>query len=732
MYTVPSAFKPFQNNRSIGCERHIIIAISDIDYLYGTTEISGFSDGHIYGILSSLSGISQSADPLTRDFAVGGCDVVLVNAQYRTESGTWKRVSDDLEGAKGKTLSVYLMAGGLASGLSDCLKRFEGTIAETPEATLETVTIRALDPVSKWDIEIPQKIVSDHWDDAIYPYKDMRVPIVYGDFESGLDDWNTTGMAKGIPVETGIEPKFIFAGHEVNAFTECGLDFPPLVEPAMWMPADVTLSTAESHDGETWATAVGDGVGLLAYAYPTTSVDDNHYTTDTYGEHENPQNAWDKNDSTYCGIRDNTDDGTDQTSYAMFGFTTLQGAIRSDDDLMSIFRNHRNNSAAMDEMRLQFIANEASGQTPLGYLKLYYASDGSNDDSFNVDTIDASVQDGNIQTSDSLQGSPAWDWLDDKNRPLMIQFRMGDTDGADGTPDNNVLMHLHMLRLRLGVNPSEQDFQTAWAAMKGREYGSWVDDVARSNGHDEGDMIEDPAFIVESLLRDEAGLSTSDIDVASFDNCQDFVLDQRLDITEPTSIFRVIKEITEQGRFMFCFNSLGKAKAIALQDDTPTTARTIPWSHIVNDSLRLSKTDIICNQIRYNNRWQGQYGEYRDVEVRSDTTSIAAHGTVEYEVNWKHLCGQPADWQALHLVQGVSAGPPKTKGLWSNQHEVVEFSTFGFSNADLEVGDWIELDDTTVDPHILCYGSSWSGKQFLITSVVQYADKTTIRAMNRW
>ena len=48
--------------------------------------------------------------------------------------------------------------------------------------------------------------------------------------------------------------------------------------------------------------------------------------------------------------------------------------------------------------------------------------------------------------------------------------------------------------------------ENAFARGKGREFGRWIDNVrggARSNGYNEGDLIENPIYVIESLLRDE-------------------------------------------------------------------------------------------------------------------------------------------------------------------------------------------------------------------------------------
>lgn len=52
-----------------------------------------------------------------------------------------------------------------------------------------------------------------------------------------------------------------------------------------------------------------------------------------------------------------------------------------------------------------------------------------------------------------------------------------------------------------------QDFdglgKYAYGYIKGRTFGGWIDDNSRSNGYNAGDLIENPAYIIESILRDE-------------------------------------------------------------------------------------------------------------------------------------------------------------------------------------------------------------------------------------
>ena len=66
-----------------------------------------------------------------------------------------------------------------------------------------------------------------------------------------------------------------------------------------------------------------------------------------------------------------------------------------------------------------------------------------------------------------------------------------------------------MAILQLGDN--------VYGEAKGRKFGAWIDADSRNNGYNQNDLIENPAYIIESILRDVLSLTSTSIDYASFD-----------------------------------------------------------------------------------------------------------------------------------------------------------------------------------------------------------------------
>lgn len=175
-----------------------------------------------------------------------------------------------------------------------------------------------------------------------------------------------------------------------------------------------------------------------------------------------------------------------------------------------------------------------------------------------------------------------------------------------------------------------------YASGKGREYGAWIDTIdgnarntengsASDPGYDSGDLIENPVYIVEDILRRELGLDPgttgADIDIESFDTAgatpggeigvslDDAVTDIKAvaSINQLQNSQDVIQEICRLYGMFFWTSANGKVKIrCRLQDDGYTSVDdTIDWEDITvkntgKTPLRDVKNDI---QIDYYKNW---------------------------------------------------------------------------------------------------------------------------------
>ena len=141
-----------------------------------------------------------------------------------------------------------------------------------------------------------------------------------------------------------------------------------------------------------------------------------------------------------------------------------------------------------------------------------------------------------------------------------------------------------------------------FARLQGRMYGSWIEDGGRSVGYAEDDLIEQPAYVIESILRDELGLTSNEIDTESFDvvgNTTDGVRDgwkMTAAISEIQDSRAILARILFESHLMLFESADGKYKLIALDTDTGTT-HLITADQMAREPLvSLSHHSLINNQ----------------------------------------------------------------------------------------------------------------------------------------
>ena len=275
---------------------------------------------------------------------------------------------------------------------------------------------------------------------------------------------------------------------------------------------------------------------------------------------------------------------------------------------------------------------------------------------------------------------------------------------------------------RLKIKFQVERLWPIFAECRGREYDSWIS--SRSSAYTSGNMISDPSGIIESILRDELGFVDADIDLTTFIAAENTSVAARLNLHSDNraSAFDTIRQLAEQSTFAYVFTSTGKSRAIELDNTSPTVLRTIPLSHIKGGEIRVSKTSDIINKIIFLSRWQEEYDAFADNTTVDNSTSQTNNGIRRFEAEWPNIAGSSATHVANHLVGNSNS-------IWANQHNQIEFETIGLTNADLELGDWISIDYFAADPQFLCFGVSWSGKEFLVVKLAQTLDGTQIQAI---
>ncbi len=169
-----------------------------------------------------------------------------------------------------------------------------------------------------------------------------------------------------------------------------------------------------------------------------------------------------------------------------------------------------------------------------------------------------------------------------------------------------------VIRERLHAQVSEYIYYSG----KGRKYGAWVDADSRANGYNSGDLIGNPVYMIEEILRTELTLTSSEIDYATFDtagNSTDGTITNIFNLSVGSIEFAfcqykfidawvLCQEIASScGCFLFKSGD-GKIKIKARQrdEDYTTADRTIKYDEINNIKPGFTPLSVVRNKVTVN------------------------------------------------------------------------------------------------------------------------------------
>ena len=769
----PPLFAKFKNQR--GALNAVVVKLTSasVDYYFSRIDMQ-IGNIHVYPLLDDFSGVRSSIDIFSKRWSVSEVTVNIHNAPYRVNnSGNWITPAVDLSSVRGQSGTIYFLAGDGADSFDDMLTVFSGVVVEPLSYDEETVTVKIVDKFSYRNITLPKVYMKTIFPTTPPEFQSQKIPLCYGKYSFNSTDFDGSGdgMAVAIPTAYGPHANVVVSDHVLNAFTEMWFAEPSNTDPTKY--ENPTLSVDSG----------GRGIGtrtfnLIGWIYPTRkyTADDNYVTTVTSYELDF-YNAIDRRSTTYTVLMNNLVIGDGSTvppeGLILFGFendsfleeVTGRGAqfkfdIKSNDHAGTNItskerRLYYSSHYTVDDYFSEAHGSSSSWQTSTSWISLppkYSVSGATNITPIVITTsVSNEIYTGDVvriwgvlgntsangtwnvrritSSTFSLSGSAGIasytsggyvQKIKSKDRPFLIGiWCRGSTSQGGGELS---MIDIYGIRIQLRYQVQYYPSAVSWAVCEGRKYGSWIN--SRSSNYAAGNCIEDPSGIIESILRDEMGFVDADIDMPSFIAAENTSMKMRLNLwtkTEATSD-KIIRQIAEQSTFAFIPSPSGKARLIPLNNSTPTTARIIPYSHIIENSIKISKTEYVVNYLRYRSRFQQEYDAYGDNGLEENAASQAAFGIQRYNAEWKNISGTTVSHLADHLVGNADA-------IWANEHVEIQLDTVGFVSSDLEVGDWIELDDDSLDPHIKVYGTSWSGLQFLITEMTLKENSTHIRAV---
>jgi len=246
----------------------------------------------------------------------------------------------------------------------------------------------------------------------------------------------------------------------------------------------------------------------------------------------------------------------------------------------------------------------------------------------------------------------------------------------------------------------------------GTNFESWIDADARNNGYNEGNLIEHGAYQIESILRDELGLTSSEINYQSFDDVGNTTDGHRKDwkfacvIDEETNSLEVIKKFCQQAGIVYFQNYENKEKVAPLKKQT--AVKTIDRTTIQEGPIkvRFSELGNVFNEfyLNYDKLWVTD--NYRKtLYVTGSSNNLSSNARSGTPNTYTGLC---SDSQSKYnitrrlIIDCEAINDDATAELlikWLAEwhcyrKHIVPFESAGLEHIDLELGDQIKIDHT--------------------------------------
>jgi len=270
--------------------------------------------------------------------------------------------------------------------------------------------------------------------------------------------------------------------------------------------------------------------------------------------------------------------------------------------------------------------------------------------------------------------------------------------------------------------PAEVDY--LYFSGEGREYMSWIDADSRNNGYNEGNLLENPIYIIEDALRTELSLSSSNIDYALFDtsgnttngHLGDILNDAVSDVKFAFSQYKFISSKDYINRICKqCFSwvyisgdSKFKIKTLRRSGDYSASDKTINFNEIQLKNISKTKLNSVRNDITAH--YDQNYGRDQFEQSVNSTDSTSAGTTVDGN---NQSLKMETDLDVIDTTTATAIANTYIE-VFKDRKNIISFSTVTPKYNDLEIGDIISFSNW--DSKIKIFGSAMSG-YWMITSI---------------
>lgn len=756
MQDLPAKFGKFYRRSSV--EQHWIVKIADGPLADSGTTIRLFSDidmnlsdGHVYPLLDGGVEFEKAVDPFGRSYTTAEISLALKNGPYTHDH---KRLSDfDLLSDAELTVYIYACAGpGLTvAALSDCLGPvFKGTVVGEPSYDAEILVLRVADiGVKIEDINLPLTLLDDA--DSGHPYGDRRLSIALGDLTGANDFGDGKQLVQCRGRDSSGIVEFFVADHEVAAVDALWIYLDSV---DAWLKLDqtamsITTGTEVGDDGITRTKVSFSASELLTgwlYLRPS-GIDISEWYPEGLGTGAayndgrnnvvNEAKAWDADQGSYCELSScenkqralltfkwpdydiirrkptildlvqpitwRPDPNTRIIVPPLDAYKDLTAWAITGDDVYLLWKSQKNSNLTFDWTDPYDAADP--GTQVLAYAHgeaIYWNTNDSTSHNGTFKSLQLNEAVG--VPGETFENQVAWK-METKN--FLVHFLCKLSVDADAW-----VLRVNEVCLRMHVTTDIylNEDSVLYAEVEGLTIGTAIDSRLGS-ASDPTDLARSAGHQIERILRLYFGFS-GDIDFVRIDESVITSLYSRaiLAETESLSLGRLMQEISENSNIIAFIDERSRLSVIDLLG-APGTPTIIPMTDLIAPP-QVFRTDqkYLTNYMKLSYDYDHDSHKFAYEIPIQNASSQAIHGLIERAVRCRMLT--PASVSVYSII--TMTGSETVTPFLSVRHNGIVLRTLGWRYLHLDFGDEISLDPTSVDPHLLFNGASWSGEQFVI------------------
>lgn len=233
--------------------------------------------------------------------------------------------------------------------------------------------------------------------------------------------------------------------------------------------------------------------------------------------------------------------------------------------------------------------------------------------------------------------------------------------------------------------------------LYGRKFIAWIDNGragvgTRTNASNSGDDIRRDIFIAESIIRDELGANTEDVNDVSFDTYETPAFEFQVSVNEFINSRDLIRDLSFFSKAIIFYSSDGLWTCFRYKDTPNSATLDLYETQIRINKVYLTPTDWLCNDVEVNYHYDFATGNFLFKASASDSTSQGT--TVDGEnrtSSVKLSCPFLRNIDTTDLVASDFAN--YFVANWKDPHFLVDFDLLDISLCGLQEGDTVTFNE---------------------------------------